>query len=397
LTLLLHLPYFVQTNFDFRLSDEHRMNQSRKEAPPRTGRSAIRLSYGLRAAVFSRHRLIKNALLLTGIAVRMLFGAEAGAASLQSLPSSMTQAQVTVAQASPGASRPLRVAYLSTSATMASLWMAKEIGGFEKEGVQVEVLSMASSVAIPALIANEIDAVQVSAAPVITASLRGHDVVFVAGLLNTMIWDFYARPEIKSPEQLKGKLIGTDRPATPVAYGTLVALKKMGLARKDVQLFPLGSSAQVVAALHSGQIIGGLGAPPASFVLERAGFRSMVNLLDVPYQNVGIVVRRSRMDELGPLLVPLLRSVRAGIDRYYSDKAFAMKVIGKYTKEADADVLDKTYEFYRRAGFRRELVISEPGVQGILNFLSETIPEAKKATPGQFFDDRFVRQVNSGK
>jgi len=373
------------------------MNQSRKEAPPRTGRTAIRLSCGLRASVFLRHRLIGNALLLIGMAFRMLFGAEASAASLQSLLSSMTQAEVTLAQASPRASRPLRVAYLSTSATMASLWMAKEIGGFAKEGVEVEVLSMASSVAIPALIANEIDAVQVSAAPVITASLRGHDVVFVAGLLNTMIWDFYARPEIKSPEQLKGKLVGTDRPATPVAYGTLVALKKMGLTPKDVQLFPLGSSAQVVAALHSGQIIGGLGAPPASFVLERAGFRSMVNLLDVPYQNVGIVVRRSRMDELGSRLVPLLRSVRAGIDRYYSDKPFAMKVIGKYTKEADADVLDKTYEFYRRAGFRRELVISEPGVQGILDFLSETIPEAKKAAPGQFFDDRFVRQVNSGK
>jgi NitT/TauT family transport system substrate-binding protein len=373
------------------------MNQSGKEPRPGTRPTAVTLSRGRRTLVLLRHRLISNALLMIGIAVRLLFSAEAGAASLRSPPSSMTQPEVTLAQASPRPSRPLRVAYLSTSATMASLWMAKEIGGFAKEGVDVEVLSMASSVAIPALIANEIDAVQVSAAPVITASLRGHDVVFVAGLLNTMIWDFYARPEIKSPEQLKGKLIGTDRPATPVAYGTLVALKKMGLTPKDVQLFPLGSSAQVVAALHSGQIIGGLGAPPASFVLERAGFRSMVNLLDIPYQNVGIVVRRSRMDELGSRLVPLLRSVRAGIDRYYRDKAFAMKVIGKYTKEADADVLNKTYEFYRRAGFRRELVVSEPGVQGILDFLSETIPEAKKATPGQFFDDRFVRQVNDGK
>jgi NitT/TauT family transport system substrate-binding protein len=373
------------------------MSQPRKEAIPGTCRAAVSLSRGLRASVFLRHRPICNALLMIGIAVRLIFSAEVGAASLQPLPSSMTQPEVTLAQASPRANRPLRVAYLSTSATMASLWMAQEIGGFAKEGVDVEVLSMASSVAIPALIANEIDAVQVSAAPVITASLRGHDAVFVAGLLNTMIWDFYARPEIKSPEQIKGKLVGTDRPATPVAYGTLVALKKMGLTPKDVQLFPLGSSAQVVAALHSGQIIGGLGAPPASFVLERAGFRSMVNLLDVPYQNVGIVVRRSRMDELGSRLVPLLRSVRAGIDRYYSDKPFAMKVIGKYTKEADADVLDKTYEFYRRAGFRRELVISEPGVQGILDFLSETIPEAKKAAPGQFFDDRFVRQVNSAK
>ena len=39
-----------------------------------------------------------------------------------------------------------------------------------------------------------------------------------------------------------------------------------------------------------------------------------------------------------------------------------MKVIAKYTaKEQHPDIIDRTYEFYRRAGFRRELMISEPG------------------------------------
>ena len=150
------------------------------------------------------------------------------------------------------AARPLRVAYMSTSATMASLWMAKETGAIAKEGIDVEVLSVTASLAIPALIAGELDAIQISAAPVLTASLRGYDVVFVAGLLNTMIWSFYSRPEIPNVEALKGKVIGTDRPATPIAYGTLVSLKKMGLSPKDVQLFPIGSSAQVLAALHAG-------------------------------------------------------------------------------------------------------------------------------------------------
>jgi len=301
------------------------------------------------------------------------------------------------AQTGTRATRPLRVAYLSTSATMTPVWMGKEIGGFVKEGLDVEVLTMQSTSAIPALIANEIDVVEVSAAPVLTAALRGIDVTFVAGLLNTMIWDFYARPEIKNVEQLKGKIVGTDRPATPVAYGTLVALKKMGLTPKDVQLRPLGSSPQIVAAFYAGQIVGGVGSPPASFKMERDGFHSLVSLLEVPYQNVGLVVRKSRIDELGPRLVSLLRAVRSGIERYYADKPFAMKVIGKYAKETDNEVLDRSYEFYKKAGFRRELVTSEPGLQGILDFLSESIPEAKTAKPSQFFDDRILRQVNGGK
>lgn len=295
------------------------------------------------------------------------------------------------------ATRPLRIAYLFTSGTMASMWMAKETGGFAKEGLDVEMISMSSTLALPALLANEVDVIQISAVPLINASLRGFDAVFVAGLLNTMIWDLYAKAEIKSAEQLKGKIVGTERPGSPVAYGTLVALRKLGLAPKDVQLRILGGSEQITAALLTGQIVAGAAAPPVSFQLDRAGYHSMTTTLDQPYQNVGVVVRRARIDELAGRLIPLLRSVRAGIDRFYSDKAFTMKVIAKYTKEKDPDIIDRTYEFYRKAGFKRDLMISEPGVQGILDFLSETVPEAKKATPSQFFDDRLVRQLNSGK
>jgi ABC-type nitrate/sulfonate/bicarbonate transport system substrate-binding protein len=293
--------------------------------------------------------------------------------------------------------RPLRIAFLFTSGTMASMWMAKETGGFAKEGLDVEMISMSSTLALPALLANEVDVIQISAVPLINASLRGFDAIFVAGLLNTMVWDLYAKPEIKNAEQLKGKIVGTERPGSPVAYGTLVALRKLGLTAKDVQLRILGGSEQITAALLTGQIVAGAAAPPVSFQLDRAGFHSMAATLDQPYQNVGVVMRRARMDELAPRLLPLLRAVRAGIERYYSDKTFTMKVIAKYTKEKDPDIIDRTYEFYRRAGFKRELMISEPGIQGILDFLSETVPEAKKAAPAQFFDDRFVRQLNNVK
>jgi ABC-type nitrate/sulfonate/bicarbonate transport system substrate-binding protein len=295
------------------------------------------------------------------------------------------------------AARPLRIAFLFTSGTMASLWMAKESGAFAKEGLDVEMISMGSTLALPALLANEVDVIQVSAAPVITASLRGFDVVFIAGMLNTMIWDLYARSEIKSAEQLRGKIVGTDRPGSPVAYGTLVALRKLGLSSRDVQLRPFGGSVQVASALQSGQIAAGAAGPPLSFHVERSGFHSLASTLDQPYQNVGLVVRRSRINELAPRLVPLLRSVREGIDRYYDDKPFTLKVIPKYTRDTDADIIERTYDFYRKAGFRRELMISEPGMRGILNFLSDTVLEAKKAEPAQFFDDRFVRQLNSGK
>ncbi|HLN86369.1 MAG TPA: hypothetical protein VK200_07890, partial [Candidatus Limnocylindrales bacterium] len=96
-------------------------------------------------------------------------------------------------QARGATQRPLRIAFLFTSGTMASMWMAKETGAFTKEGLDVEMISMSSVLALPALLANEVDAIQISAVPLINASLRGFDPVFVAGMLNTMVWDLYAR------------------------------------------------------------------------------------------------------------------------------------------------------------------------------------------------------------
>src|SRR5262245_34829129 len=76
-------------------------------------------------------------------------------------------ATVVATQTDAAATRPLRIAYLLTSGTMASLWMAKETGGFAKEGLDVEVISMSSVLALPALIANEVDVIQISAVPLI--------------------------------------------------------------------------------------------------------------------------------------------------------------------------------------------------------------------------------------
>src|SRR5262245_36207814 len=54
-------------------------------------------------------------------------------------------ALIAAGEARAAAPRPLRIAFLFTSGTMASLWMAKETGAFAREGLEVEMISMAST------------------------------------------------------------------------------------------------------------------------------------------------------------------------------------------------------------------------------------------------------------
>ena len=63
--------------------------------------------------------------------------------------------------------------------------------------------------------------------------------------------------------------------------------------------------------------------------------------------------------------------MRSGIDRY-NNKVFALKIMPKYTKDTGPGIVERTCEFYRKAGFKRDLMISEPGMQAILDFTSGT-------------------------
>jgi hypothetical protein len=119
----------------------------------------------------------------------------------------------------------LRIAYVAPIGVMAPVWVAAESGAFKAEGLEVELIYIEARSAIAALVAKEVDALEISAPGMIPASLAGGEITMIAGLLNKMIYSFHAQKEIKSAEQLRGKVVGTDRLGTPSDYGTRVALE----------------------------------------------------------------------------------------------------------------------------------------------------------------------------
>jgi ABC-type nitrate/sulfonate/bicarbonate transport system substrate-binding protein len=218
-------------------------------------------------------------------------------------------------------------------------------------------------------------------------------VAFIGGLLNKMIFSIHVRSDIKSAEDLKGKLWGSDRPGTPNEFATQVGLNKLKLERTDLQVLPIGSSDQVLAALLSGQLSAAPLTPPASFAAEAAGYPMLIDLYDFPYQNIGMAGRRSQFASLEPSLVPFLKGLRSGVERYNSDKAYAIATIAKYTNQTNQDILEKSYEFFRARGFQQSLEMTDEGLKSIIDFLALTVPEAKSARPEQFYDLRYQQQL----
>ena len=91
----------------------------------------------------------------------------------------------------------LTFGYSTTGPTAVGLWMAKDIGAFDKYGVDPTLIFISSSpVMVPALIGGDVQAAIAGANAVIAAVLGGAAIVSVASLANRPYLRLWVHPEI---------------------------------------------------------------------------------------------------------------------------------------------------------------------------------------------------------
>src|SRR5205085_4084290 len=123
----------------------------------------------------------------------------------------------------------LHASYGASIAVHTPIFAAQRMGEWEAEGLDVDVQRIATSTSITALLAGELDVVQVSAPALVSADLQGGaDLVFVAGALDRMIIAMWAASNVRSADDVKGKPLGTDRPGTPIAFAAMLAFGRLG-------------------------------------------------------------------------------------------------------------------------------------------------------------------------
>ena len=110
-----------------------------------------------------------------------------------------------------GAADKLRVSNCYIGGAILPLWMAKDAGFYEREGLDVEQIWIQGNPATAALIAGEIDLLYCIPHNTISAIAGGADLVFVASIYNRMQYRIVAAPGIDKMEQLLGKVVGVAR------------------------------------------------------------------------------------------------------------------------------------------------------------------------------------------
>jgi NitT/TauT family transport system substrate-binding protein len=291
----------------------------------------------------------------------------------------------------------LNVVYPAITGVMTGLWVAAESRAFQKYGLDVTLLYIASAPqVVRVMLAGESQITVSGGAPVVNANLSGADFVFVGGIVNVPAFYVMTTPEIKSLDDLRGKTVGVTRFGSSSDFAMRYVLLKHGLRpEKDVTLLQLGGMIELATALSKRLIAAATLSSPADLRARKSGAQELVNMAKtgVSFPQSAIVTTRSYVQAHPDDVLNFLRGYSEGMQRMISDKSLAKRVIEKYTRDTDPEILESTYQY----GVDYIAPIPYPAREGIAEILKQSNhPKARSANPDEFIDMSLVKKLDDG-
>jgi ABC-type nitrate/sulfonate/bicarbonate transport system substrate-binding protein len=221
------------------------------------------------------------------------------------------------------------------------LWMAKEIGAFEKYGIDAELIFVSSGpVVVQALLGGDMKAGLAATNAVTAAVLAGAPLVSMMSLINRPYYRCWVQPEITRMDELRGKTLGVSRFGSVTDNLTRILLRRYNL-EGAVQIRQMGGTTEMAAAFQRRQIDGAVMAT----VRVNAPMRMLVDLgdLGIRYSNVVIAISRDYYQRNPDMTEGMVRAYLEGVAAVGQQKERALQVIQKYTRLQDAKLIQELY------------------------------------------------------
>jgi NitT/TauT family transport system substrate-binding protein len=306
----------------------------------------------------------------------------------------------TTASPSPGQKTAIQVSYSEVIPDEWAPWSAEDGGIYAKHGLDVTLQSIASANGIAALLSGQVQVAQLGGSEVLSADASGGDIVIVADLVPVFPYVFITSPSVASIADLKGKKVGVSKIGGSADIATRVALTKNGLdPAKDVSIIETGSAANLVAALRSGAIQGGVSQPPESTTLEAQGFHPVYDMAKekLPAANTVVAVTSAYLKANKQVVQEYVDSLVESIARLKKDRAFAEQVLTHWEKVTDRTLLDSTYSFYTQEVFATYPMPQVGQYAATVQALKATNPKLATYSVSKALNPSFVQSAQSRK
>ena len=172
----------------------------------------------------------------------------------------------------PAQSKKIRFSTSAISISELPFRIAQIKGFWREEGLDVETILIRGAVGMQALLGGSVDYTSASGST-IAAAVRGLPVKLVFISSAKPQFDLMSQPQIKSVQDLKGKIVGISSRGGSNDLMMQMILQKNGLVpNKDVTTIIVGGQEESALTLRAGRIAAALMTPPRPFMLQREGF-----------------------------------------------------------------------------------------------------------------------------
>jgi NitT/TauT family transport system substrate-binding protein len=288
----------------------------------------------------------------------------------------------------------LRAVYNALSGVMAPIWVAQDAGLFSKQGVNVDLKYLAATTAVQGMVGGG-EEVGLVGGQGIDAKLEGADLTYIASCLPSFVFQIYARPEVKSLADLRGKVVAVTQPAASTDYAMRIVLRRNGLEPdKDVRILYAQDINGVLTSVSSGNAAAGIMSAPTSIRAKGVGLRSLVDVtsLKIPFLFTGVLSSPKVVREKNDPLTRFLRGYIEALAAIRNDKESTMRSLGKFLKTADQAVLESVYDDYKDA-FPVTPLMTAAEVKAVLDVAKS--PKAKQMKAEDFFDNSIVQKIQA--
>ncbi len=270
--------------------------------------------------------------------------------------------------------------------------VAMRKGYYKDEGLDADKVQMQPAIAVKALIAGDVDYL-LAWGSAIRAAVTGVPLKAVVGMASRPLHVLIARPEIKTPKELKGKIIGVDSVAGTVDYLSRVAVRHFGFEpEKDVKIIVTGESPTRLAALRAGSI----DATPidVAFAMkaEDEGFRRLIylgDIIELPLS--GIAVMDKKIQTQREQVKKVVRATVRGTRFMKQNRAETIQMVSDYlhiTPSQAAKAYDASINSFTDDG-----IISDKGVNLDVQLTKERLKITKEIPLSQLVDWSLVREL----
>jgi len=290
----------------------------------------------------------------------------------------------------------INVGYSAISGDALPAWIAKDAGIFERNGLDVQlVFFTGGTTAVMALVSADTPIAQLAGPAVLHSVLAGSDAAIIAGGVTSLNYYLLSRPEIKTPEQLKGGSVAISRFGSSSDFIARYALSKVGLTPgKDVTIVQIGSTTARVDSALAGRVQATVVQPPASIIAQKRGMNVLADLpkLGLVYQHTAAATTRKYIREHPDIVRRYVKSQVEAVHRIYTDKEASIRALARFIgRSVERDVLEKTWE-----NLLSEAVLPRkqyPSIEGIKTILSTEL-KGKTAKPEDFVDSSFIKALD---